>query len=258
MAKPANKQREQYHLDIFRRNCSEFPRGKELDRDNPDAKPDFLFDTSRGRIGIEHTEMFDENDSEKVPLQAHESERFKLVNNARRICEDKGVSPLSVQLLLNNNYPISRNNRQSISTYLANLIETYYPNKDGSLTLQREHISKFGIKEVINKVGILRSTYLKQHHWVIAFNAAWVQRNPIVIINTLQKIINGKNKKLKYYRKNCDECWLLIVTDRSKPSQCFLITEDIQKHKFISKFDRTFYMEVRHNQVLALNCKGKV
>ena len=110
----------------------------------------------------------------------------------------------------------------------------------------------------IHLINVIRGTFngivwLRDHHWQ-EVRASWVNRN---FVSELQTCINRKNSKYQEYRKNCNECWLLIVTNRSKDSQAFEITEETLQWKYISEFERTFYMEVLFRELHELSTKRR-
>ena len=57
----------------------------------------------------------------------------------------------------------------------------------------------------------------------------------------LQDRIDEKSKKINGYKKNTEEIWLLIVTDRRRPSQKFIRPPDFPIDSLSSPFARTFY-----------------
>lgn len=62
----------------------------------------------------------------------------------------------------------------------------------------------------------------------------------------VQKTIDSKNKKLESYKKNCDECDLLIVVENGFVH----FSDKLQKHKFNSVFRSVYLMD--------LSCEHKV
>jgi hypothetical protein len=72
-------------------------------------------------------------------------------------------------------------------------------------------------------------------------------------LSELQDTINAKNKKINEYIKNCDECWLLVVADRTKADQRYCLTPEITSHRFVSKFRKTFFLEIAESDFLELS-----
>ena len=56
----------------------------------------------------------------------------------------------------------------------------------------------------------------------------------------LQERISLKAPKLEGYRKNIEEIWLLMVVDRTRPSQ-MLRNTNLSLESLSSPFDKTFY-----------------
>jgi len=86
---------------------------------------------------------------------------------------------------------------------------------------------------------------LPYHLWTVE-GTAWEQK---FTVKTIQSCINEKNERYEEYLKRCDECWLLITVDIFKDSQSFEIPDPID-HRFESKFERVFYMDVSHRKDL--------
>ena len=61
----------------------------------------------------------------------------------------------------------------------------------------------------------------------------------------IQKLINTKNKKFESYKKNCDECDLLVVVENGFVH----FSDKLQKYKFESVFRNVYLMD------LSLGCK---
>lgn len=62
----------------------------------------------------------------------------------------------------------------------------------------------------------------------------------------IQNLIDAKNKKIESYKKNCDECDLLLVVDNG--FVCF--SDKLQEHRFKSVFRNVYLMD--------LSCEHKV
>lgn len=247
------KNKEQFHFDLFKKLHKQLPNG--ILHHQCKQKPDFLIEHSKGILGIEHTEIF-KNKSPSQPYTPQEEEGFlkKIIDKAKIICEQKKVPALQVKVWFNPIKHITGNKAQSkLSQSLAELIESW--NKKNSYPHELLK-PKSQIPEIF-QIDIRRGTFdgqtwLTSHRWTKE-GSGWVKRD---FINELQKCIDEKNDKYEKYRKNCEECWLLIVADRSNPAQCFDIDfcGEVKTHSYYSKFDQTFYMEVMHEHLVKLNC----
>lgn len=83
-------------------------------------------------------------------------------------------------------------------------------------------------------------------------NGGWCKENPT---EELQARINEKNNKFENYIKKCNDCYLLVVSlDSSKGSFC-VYTDELLKHKYISKFKEVFLYDERKKQAYKLCTK---
>lgn len=137
----------------------------------------------------------------------------------------------------------------SITVNLDKILATEYNN-----SIKLEVPDPFvGICQIYARSGkVCGNTWLKAHRWKVI--------EPAHVMSTflpeLQDTINAKNKKIDEYLKNCDECWLLVVADRTKADQCYYLSPDEMKsHAFLSKFQKTFFLEIAENLLLELTTK---
>lgn len=238
---------EDFHFDLFRKLYEQkfgktFPYGEVSHKTA--QKPDFLINGANSVIGIEHMELF-KNKSPNKPYSPQKEEGFreKIISDAQKLCERKSIPPIQVNVFFNSLKHISGNKAQfELSKSIANVIEiACREKKDEIFNLT---CSELGLPEIY-QIRVIRGTlngqtWLTSHRWQEA-RASWVDRR---FVSGLQESIDRKNDRYKEYRKKCEECWLVIVVNRSKDSQALEITEEMLQHKYNSEFDRTFYMEV--------------
>jgi hypothetical protein len=62
-------------------------------------------------------------------------------------------------------------------------------------------------------------------------------------VDLLQSAIDDKAPKFHGYREHCDECWLLLVADSSKPSASIHPSDKSLAHSYVSPFDRTYFLD---------------
>jgi hypothetical protein len=238
---------EDFHFDLFRKLYEQkfgktFPYGEVSHKTA--QKPDFLINGANSVIGIEHTELF-KNKSPDKPYSPQKEEVFrkKIISDAQKLCERNGIPPIQVNVFFNSLKHICGNKAQfDLSKSIAKSVgRRCNTKKDEKFTLKNPEL---GLPEIY-QIRVIRGTlngetWLTSHRWQEA-RASWMNRR---FVSELQESIDRKNDRYKEYRKKCEECWLLIVVNRSKDSQAFEITEEMLQHKYSSEFDRTFYMEV--------------
>jgi hypothetical protein len=68
----------------------------------------------------------------------------------------------------------------------------------------------------------------------------------------LQEVIDKKAKKISSYKKHSEEIWLLIVADRTRPSQMFFVAPDFPLDLVTSPFSKTFFYSYAAEEVIDL------
>lgn len=88
----------------------------------------------------------------------------------------------------------------------------------------------------------------------------WEVMEPGVVsvgfVPELQRAITKKNQKIQEYLKTCDQCWLLLVADRTKADQKFAFTQEMQDKVYESEFERTLFMEIAERFLMELTTEG--
>jgi hypothetical protein len=218
-------------------------------------KPDLLIPTSAGKIGVEHTLLFITERNENS-LQTQEDLKQEIVDRARQISEDNSVPPLRVDILFRVNFS-NGSMKEQIIPALASIIQANCPQNDEEIEINADGPENIILPEGIYKLFISRNYWPPKHHWQV-IEAGWVlhdERNDLqqIIIDRLQERINEKDDKYKEYIIKCSQCWLLIVVDRSRPSQGIQVeNENTLQHKFVSNYDRIFYLDVMKRNLIEL------
>jgi hypothetical protein len=85
--------------------------------------------------------------------------------------------------------------------------------------------------------------------------ARWTVARPGLVATLtpkhIQEVIDKKAKKINSYKKKAEEVWLLIVADRTRPSQKFSVMPDFPLSSISSPFARTFYYGYVSDEVLS-------
>ncbi len=257
-----NKELESYHFNLFQECHCEFLVGRV---EHLDA-PDFLIHTPEHTLGIEHTLLFKEPIKRVAPQQAIEGTQNKILKKAQIICNKTNIPPVIAHVIFDNKKRFNsesvletinfkREEINYISSELASCIIQYYnknSNKKESSELFTLNCDIEGINKVFINLGIQQGkSVLKTHQWK-SVSPGWPRKD---FIKEMQERINEKNKKHFEYLEKCQECWLLIVADRSKPSQSFQINQATKQYTYESYFNTVFYFEIMEKDLTRLSCK---
>jgi hypothetical protein len=199
-------------------------------------RPDFLYRRGDGILGVEHTTVRIRNLQELKGIQR------QIVNQAKELAEAEGIPPLEVLVHFHDyysRYPL-RGKQQSASLFSV-IKKNLQRIKSSSTGVKIKPPQPFcGIDGIYATNGNINGIqWLENHRWSID-EVGFVQ---IGFEAELRAEISKKNRKIAEYMQRCNSCWLLLVADRSKSDQKFVITDEMQNCLYYSLFERTFFME---------------
>ncbi len=233
-----NKKEEKIYLEKFKDQYPDFPKGDIVVPDPKERGPDFLI-VRRGKVvGFEVTELFKECFPNQTPKQLIESEREKVITEARNKCISDSVPGVSAFILFNNN-KLNKGNRSTVAEKLSNIIKNNIPEIKIPLSIKNNCIGLNDIPPQISSIMLYRPKEDCNHHWSTV-PVGWTDEN---LIKILQNALNDKEKKMTKYLKKCSTCWLLITSYGWNPSSFFNASKETISHKYSSSFDKAFYLE---------------
>lgn len=218
-------------MRAFWKACACFPEGEIEQSENPD----FLIYTSQGILGIEHTELFQEDG--KRTQQAQESIEDRLLQLAEEEYNKIESTPVQVNWGFHQRFVLPNSERQIFAKKLAELVAfniTKHTERAFSLEQGEE-----SLPEGVSHISFLRQDYKRKTNWFV-LRAGWSRDDTV---ERIQAVIYKKNQRYKDYRKRCSKAWLLIVADGFNPSSFFEVNEDIENHTFLASFDKVFFLE---------------
>ena len=245
--------RERFHLWLFS-TLYQLP-GEELPRQDAGQKPDFRYRVSQWITGIEHTEIKSKKSvHEKTSLAELKGIQRQIVRQAKQLATKQGIPPIDVEVWFHDYFYRYPNKGEkavhalltSITANLDKILETEHGGGSVEIEVPKPFV---GISMIYAKSGKINgNVWLKDHRWK-TIEPSWVMRG---FLSELQDTISAKNQKIGNCLKNCNECWLLIVADRSKADQSYYLTPEMTDHMFTSKFKKTFFLEIAERFLLEL------
>lgn len=243
---------ERFHLWVFS-TLQQLP-GNELPRQDHSQKPDFRYRRGELITGIEHTEIKMVRSAQGVPSLAQlKGLHRRIVKKAERLATQQGLPPLHVQVLFHDHFYRYPNKGEEavqglLSAVLRNLDKVMNTKTGNSVSIDPP--SPFiGISMVYATPGTAYGKIWLTHH-------RWEVMEPGVVrigfVPELQETISKKSQKVPEYLKTCDQCWLLVVADRTKADQKFSFTSEMQEYIYESMFDRTFFLEIAERFLVEL------
>jgi len=236
--------RERFHLWVFS-TLHQLP-GYELPRKDRIQKPDFRYQNGKLITGIEHTEIKRIKSAQGKPSLAQlKGLHREIIKRAERLAVEQGVAPLHVKVLFHDHFYRYPNKgekaAQGLLTSITSNLEKILKTETGN-SIKIEAPEPFvGISMIYATSGrAFGKIWLTDHRWEVMESGTV----STMFISELQDTINKKNQKIDDYLKFCDECWLLIVADRTRADQKYCFTPEMQGHMYESKFQRTFFLEI--------------
>jgi len=258
MTQVYQKKIEEFHFALFRELLTQ-KFGERLPSVPKSPNPDFILAHSGKNLGVEHTTLrkrklqtVDRTPQQQVAFQD------KIVKNARLQCEKWGIPPLRIKVWFRSTSHLRGGpDQQKVSQELASIVRDFaQKNKLNCFECFKPGSALPGISKICITPGTINGKlWLKSHRW----SRVGAVRVKMSFIRDLQEIIESKNAKYQKYLRKCDQCWLLIVADKSNPAQAFDITYDnhVRTHIYESNYDRIFFMEVTEKYLVELNCSSQ-
>lgn len=249
----AKKQNERFLLDRFLELQGISPA-----RIQPLDPPDFLIDLEGREVGIELTELFIRSDKSRAHhqptndllLQEIESITDGIVSKARKIYFDAGNPPVLLTLFFSDRITLDKKNGDQIAKLIACQIQ--------SMSLTNSQVADWRSSDDENEEHPLSESVVLMHALGVPERrfARWTVARPGLVASLtpkhLQEVIDKKAKKISVYKKIEEEIWLLIVADRTRPSQRFSAAPDFPLDSVSSPFTKTFYYDYVHKGVIDL------
>lgn len=245
MTQPQEKRREWAHVNRFRENFSGFPHGQIKKQECPD----FFVETEQGITGIEHTESFqDESKEGGSPMKAQETLQQKVLWNAVRLYETRGLPYLDVMVNWNEHATLNARRAKELQTVLTDLVASHVPDPNEVAEIQWPDRRWQSLPPEIDSIRIARFDYLSQNHWNF-LRSGYI---PTLDPHHIEQIIRQKESKLTSYCQKCSTVWLLIVADEFHPSSFCEISNEVLHYEFETAFDRLFFFKYFDGIVIEL------
>lgn len=222
--------------------------------------PDFLITLDGRVIGVEVTELRIRKRERgthpqlgRVPLlQELEDRQNKIVSKAREIYTDLDNPPIQSKIWLSDQIPLDKKEGYLIAHLIADqVINMSRPDSGANEWRSCGDEEGNPLSEWVSLISVCRAP---------AHLARWTAEGAGVIASLnasrIQKEIDKKAFKLDAYKKWAREIWLLMVADRTRPSQLFSLTPDFNVESISSPFAKTFYFDLVHGQVLRFEESG--
>ena len=240
------RRREKFFLERFLELRGIKPRNVEqLQPPNPD----FLINLDGRMVGIEITEIFIQPDksnnyqrgADELLLQEIDSFKDRIVSEAQKVYfETNGTSVLAT--ITFSHVPRAKKNSKQIAELIADKVRDMVSGNTSDEEHWRPDVLDNETNLLSEAVAAIDICRVPERRF-----ARWEPTKAGIVTNLtpehLQDRIDLKAQKLSNYRKNKEfsEIWLLMVADRTRPSQKLHHTLGHSLYSVSSPFDKTFY-----------------
>ncbi len=214
--------------------------------DNREA-PDFIAQVEGRKIGVELTDVFIHHQTDGNLPQAQESISERIVSSARQLYQESGAPPAHVSVCFSPASDLRQLDRDGTAVSLASFVRGLNLIQWQRVDWRPEQLHE-PLPSAISFVHALGVPTFEMAHWAVA-RAGWVA--PLTV-GALQSRVDGKADKLLDYQKVVAENWLVVVADRSKPSQLLRAVPDFNPRAIRSPFAKTFYYGHPDKEVIQL------
>lgn len=222
------------------------------DEEHKDLVPDSIIQLEGRNIGIEHINI------KHSDLANSEGPRRNIVLGAQRLAEANKISPVIVQVLFREkNLPESKKDRKTLSTKLYETIRNNINkiSKEKSTCLNIPENRQENMQENIQSIYARHAFYGRKCHYWSSVEAGWILT---LRPEKIQELIDKKNPKHKeYINSNCNDVWLLIIIDRTKNDQRFVLDKNISNTIFNSEFSKIFIFDIINKEVTLLKTQAR-
>lgn len=239
------RRRERFLLDRFLEHQGIRP--KSIDQLGP-PNPDFLIDLGGRKVGIELTEIFVRPDNSENPraeekplLQEVESITDLIVSQARDIYFEAN-NALVLSKIVFSQITRDKQKGKQIAGLIADSIRDMVSRNSSEVVNWKPNVRDNGahiLSEAVAFIHIRRVPEKRIARWKVERVGLVANLAP----NHLQDRIDLKAPKLESYGQNkyIEEIWLLMVADRTRPSQMLRLRADLPLESLSSPFAKTFY-----------------
>ncbi len=236
-------------INMFRSCYSSFPIGT-LEKSE---SPDFLLRHSDQLIGIELTELKYERGDKLFNLRAHEDFLNSLMEDAQRIVEAQCPYKLVVEVLFSEEISgvvlmVDEEARQLVRQGLAEEVSKVVMDNIPECTggkYKVDRTSKYGYHTLHAKIQSVTVLNVTGRWYDGLWYAAIATRVKPLSISSVSQRLLAKNCKLRNYRSDCNEQWLVIIQNSFLMSSSYnpLTAQKALSHRYRSNFDKVFVFE---------------
>ncbi len=170
------------------------------------------------------------------------------MSKAREIYFRAGNPPVLSTIVISDRITLDKKKGDQIAELIADQIQrmSLQNSQDVKWRSIEEENNEHPLLDLVYFIHTERVPELRFAHWTVVKAGLVATLTPEYI----QAEINEKAKKINAYKKRAGDIWLLIVADRTHPSQMFFVPPDFPIDSVSSPFTKTFYYGHPDNHVI--------
>lgn len=232
-----NSDKEEFAFKIFRELLGNLPLAEKSE------SPDFIINLDGKRIGIELTELMEEN-SGQSSLAAKYSLEDKIAKSARIKFDLRSDKRIMANLQIIDNLRLSSNKIDNVAGEIAEIL--FKTTKNFPNVLSHDHeITENLPKDILNiYFGI--TPFMTESQFSV-MRGKWTGSFDL---NDLNRVIDKKDKNISAYKKKVDQLYLLIIEGFVPNSWYgpFTMTGSTTKNSF----DKIFLLKIMSRQLFEI------
>ncbi|MBU9491753.1 hypothetical protein [Burkholderia multivorans] len=224
-----------WRLECFKSFIADFPKGEVV----PTEEPDFLIRGHGHIVGIELTDLHHQTAPGRIPEQASEAMRRRVVARAQEIYISRQLQPVMASFFLDDRIHIKKSEVEALAEEFANVIAANCPAPNSSIEVPQGWEDTRALPSILHSVSIRRLDVVTKTFFS-APGATWV---PTITREDVERALSGKELKYDSYMTKCDEVWLVINTDTESMTTYFEFDPEILSRPFSTQFDHVFLVQ---------------
>ncbi len=210
--------------------------------------PDFICNQDFGKLGIEIVEYVRGQNAGESALRRIEVIRQRIIDEAKNEFYKTKDIPLWIIFSW---YPRKLPRKSEVSELASIAVWAIGNNTPQNLfdniEITNEYLEDTLLKKFVHKIRVIRVRNEKQALWG-SIESGFIS----VVPNEIQEIISSKNVKVRQYKTNCDEVWLVIVAEGTHISSTVGLEQDTLTNQFDSEFDKVLFYDRQEHKVINL------
>jgi hypothetical protein len=252
VTRESKKEREVRYVRLFQRLRADAPQAEP----SPGERPDFTIAIPGGIVGLEVTEYYrphvpNPNLRHSRPLQEQDALKNQIAERAQELFSAKFDRRVRVQLLFRPLDIVDGREVEELATAIADLV--------GSLPLIEEHVRFVPSREhsfprQLTTVFAQVVAPDRYSYWEVVAAGSVVLLEPAHII----AIVLDKDSKLRNYRRDLAEAWLLIVQDYWSRASYAELSPEALNTIYESGFARIYFLRVFQSECVSLAVRQRI